>query len=73
MREKGLAVSVKEQPGYKELFSEMDDGLVERLWVRGQACEGDIMMGGYCTHPIRVSKLMEPSLKHWRKPLKHRP
>lgn len=64
---------MKEQPGYKEVFSGMNDGLVERLWVWGEVCEGDIMMGGYCTHPIRVSEWMEPSLKHRRKPLKHRP
>jgi len=64
MRGQGPCCLMKEQPRYKEVFIEMDDGLVESLWVKGEACKEDIMMRGCCRHPIRVSKWMKPSLKH---------
>lgn len=40
MRGQGACCLVKEQPGYKEFFSEMDDGLVESLWVRERPVRG---------------------------------
>lgn len=67
-----LAIPVKEQSRYKELFSGIGDGLMESLWFRREACEEDIMKRGYYRHTIRVNMWMKPSSKHWRKPLKHR-